>query len=143
MKQPFVLMPAFFLLMATVLLPVLAIADEADPREVTVSCDAPATNYSIEIESVWHVGKELWVVSKISKHGDFGGAAITPLSDSVEVDADDDLEIKHYISGKTWNWWKGVEAEFIDSRDALLEQMEKDKTEIDEVLYGDDPAEEA
>ena len=88
---------------------------------------------------VWRVGQELWVVSKIIGHGVGGGALITPVSDSVEVDAGEDLAVKHYISGKTWKWWNGVKAEFIKSRVALLEQMKEDKVKIDEVLHGDDP----
>lgn len=113
--------------------------DEPAKRTVSVKCDAPATNYKIEIESVWRIGEELWVVSKITKIGDIGGAAITPLKDSVKVAADEDLKVKHYISGKSWNWWNGVDCEFIDSRAALLKKMKKDKTKIDEVLHGDDP----
>ena len=136
MKQAKLIVVIVFVMLAAVS---GAHADEAQKRKLTVKCDAPATNYSIKIQSVWRVGKELWVVSKIIEHGDGGGAAITPLKDSVEVDADKDLPVKHYISGKTWNWWTGVEAEFIKSRAALLEQMKEDKVEIGEVLYGDDP----
>lgn len=126
-------------LLAAAVLSQAAIGEEEEARRIVVKCDAPATNYKIEIESVWRVGNELWAVSKISKIGDLGGAAITPVRDEVSVMADADLPLKHYISGKTWNWWEGVDCTFIDSKAALLKQMKKDGTKIDEVLHGDDP----
>lgn len=117
-----------------------SLKDDAEgKREVRVHCQAPATNYAMQITAVWRVGDELWVVSQIEKKGDFGGQAITPIDDAVKVKADEKLAVKHYIAGKTWNWWDGVEAEFIDSQAALLKQMKKDKVEIDEVLHGAKP----
>ena len=49
------------------------------------------------------VGEELWVLSQVTTRGDFGGAAITKIKDSVTVPATG-LPVKHFVAGKTWNW---------------------------------------
>ncbi|MEM1354881.1 MAG: hypothetical protein AAGC44_07210 [Planctomycetota bacterium] len=124
----------------TAVMPGIARADqEPAQRTVRVHADAPATNYGIEIVAVWQIEDELWVVSQIVTKGDIGGHAITPVSDQVTVNADETLSVKHYIAGKTWNWWRGVECTFINSPQALLRQMKEDEVEIDAVLFGLDP----
>ena len=108
-------------------------------REIIVGCSTPTPGYHIQIERVWEVDGEIWVVSRIEGQG----AAIQVIGSaegSVDVDIADDAVVKHFISGKTWGWWRGVEATMIDSREALEEQMEEDEIEIDEVLYDSDAA---
>ena len=114
---------------------ILAAATAGRAREISVTFQAPATNYSVQIQHAWLVGDEVWVVSQVGGGGGIGGAAITRVSDSVEVEAADDAAVRHFVIGRTWNWWDGDDATFAESVDALREQMETDGDEIDAVLF--------
>ena len=61
----------------------------ASEREFRVSATAPATNYRISINGVYQVKKEIWVISRVEKVGDFGGQALTLVSDTVQVKTSD------------------------------------------------------
>ena len=61
--------------------------DEAKTQTIKVSLDAPATNYSLVITQAHHVGEENWIVAQVLKKGDFGGAAITRVTDEIKLDA--------------------------------------------------------
>jgi hypothetical protein len=70
---------------------------------VKIAINAPATNYAIKIVEIRKVGGELWVLSKVEKKGDFGGGAITKVSDQVEIPKQG-LPLKHFVAGKSWGW---------------------------------------
>jgi zinc protease len=114
-------------------------AEEKLLESIAVSCDAPATNYGIEIQAVWLVKDEIYVISHINKKGDIGGAAITNIKHQVKIKGVKSQKVKHYIAGKTWNWWEGDPAEFIKSTDEMYQQAKEGKIKIDQVLYGKDP----
>ena len=105
---------------------------ECRAREITVTVQAPASNYGLEIERVWEVDGEIWVVSRVVMIGDFGAAVITTLEASVEVDAAANSVVKHFISPLARHSAGPVR---IESREALETEMEEDGIEIDKVLY--------
>jgi hypothetical protein len=96
----------------------------AEERKVKVEFDAPATNYGVTIQEVYRVGDELWVISTVSKQGDFGGAAITRVSDEVAVEAPKDLKVVHKVLGKSWNWGEDTKTlQYVKSEKDLNKQL--------------------
>jgi hypothetical protein len=111
---------AAFLLCATV-----AVAGE---RKIEISFDAPATNYGVQIEAVYQVGDQLWAVSRVVTRGDFGGQAITTISDAatIETDLPPGTPVIHKILGKTWNWGRNTKTlHFIEDEKALMKELTK------------------
>ena len=114
-----------FIVMVVCSLGLVSQAAEA-PLKVKVAIQAPASNYAIKVTGVYQVKKEIWVVSQISKMGDFGAAVITTISDEIVIenenlptDAKDKvLPIKYKVLGKTWNWGKNTAyLEYIPKKD--------------------------
>ena len=104
---------------------------EVKGRKVTVSLDAPASNYSIVIQAVYQVGEELWVVSKISGEAGLGATVITTIEDTVRVPDDKKLAVKHKVFGKTWNWGKDTkQLSYLTDRKELDKQIEKQKGKL-------------
>ncbi|MCH2060224.1 MAG: hypothetical protein MK183_06315 [Verrucomicrobiales bacterium] len=79
------ILPAILLLEAA--LPI-APAEESE-KQFKVSATAPATNYKLSISGVYQVKKEIWVISRVEQVGDFGGQALTQVSDAVTVKTSD------------------------------------------------------
>jgi hypothetical protein len=73
-------------------------------KQFKVSATAPATNYSISISGVYQVKEEIWVISRVAQVGDFGGQALTTVSDTVKVNTSDlpgeKFKTIHKISGR-------------------------------------------
>ena len=73
-------------------------------QEFKASATAPATNYKISISGVYQVKKEIWVISKVEQVGDFGGQALTLVSDMVKVKTSDlpsgEFKVIHKVSGR-------------------------------------------
>ena len=73
-------------------------------KQFKVSATAPATNYRISISGVYQVKKEIWVISRVEQVGDFGGQALTLVSDAVTVKTSDlpgeKLKVIHKVSGR-------------------------------------------
>ena len=80
--------------------------DPAVKRTIRIEFDAPATNYLVEIQEIYRLADELWVISKVSTdpHDEIGGAAITRVSDEFTIEAADDLTVVHWVVGKNWIW---------------------------------------
>ena len=97
--------------------------EETSKRTITVSLDAPATNYSVKITHVYQAKEKLLVVAQIHKRGQFGGAAITRIKDSIQIEAPD-LKIETYVLNKTWNW-KGKEPYIYVSKAQLEKVLEE------------------
>ena len=72
--------------------------------------------------------------NQVPVHGQAVIQVVVTKSASVEVDADANAVVKHFITGAAG--MRG--ATRIDSREALEAQMEEDGIEIDEVLYDSD-----
>ena len=103
---------------------------ECRAREITVRLGAAGSNAHLEIERVWEVDSEIWVVSSVEDTNP-RISALSYLEASVEVEVDAGAVVKHFISG----YWHRIEATRIESREALEAQMEEDGIEIDSVLY--------
>ena len=106
-------------------------AAQGEGRKVKVEFDTPATNYGVVIQEVHRVGDQLWVISKVTKKGDFGGAAITRVSDTVTVEASKDLPVVHKVLGKSWNWGKDSKnLTYVKSEKDLKKQLKKEMAKL-------------
>lgn len=104
---------------------------QAEERKVKVEFDTPATNYGVVIQEVHRVGDQLWVISKVTKKGDFGGSAITRVSDTVTVEAPKDLPVVHKVLGKSWNWGKDSKTlTYVKSEKDLKKHLKKEMAKL-------------
>lgn len=104
---------------------------QGEQLKVKVEFDTPATNYGVAIQEVHRVGEQLWVISKVTKKGDFGGAAITRVTDTVTVEAPKDLPVVHKVLGKSWNWGKDTKSlTYVKSEKDLKKQLEKEMAKL-------------
>ena len=98
--KPAVTLRAMVLLAAAT---TIAPAAESE-KQFKVSATAPATNYKLSISGVYQVKKEIWVISRVEQVGDFGGQALTLVSDTVKVKTSDlpngQFKVIHKISGR-------------------------------------------
>ena len=107
----------------------LAAEEAIAKRTINVEFDAPATNYLVQIQEVYRLADELWVISKVSTdpHDEEGGAAITRVSDQITIKAAEDLTVVHWVVGKNWNWGDDTESlryvNQVDVKQKLKEQM--------------------
>ncbi len=77
---------------------------EYQKRTFTVNLSAPTPAWSVKISEVWVVGEEVWVLADLTqKKADMVAQVVTPITDSVTVDAPD-IEAVYYIIGKTGGW---------------------------------------
>lgn len=103
-------------------------AATAPGGKITVTLEAPASNYRIRIEEVYDVGTEFWALSSIERQGDLGAAVITSLRDEIPLTLPVNRRLKQKILGKDWNWGENTEAiQFYDDREVLLRAIEQKK----------------
>ena len=98
----------------------------APGEKISVTLEAPASNYGIRIEEVYDVGTEFWAVSVIDRQGDFGAAVITSLRDEIPLTLPVNRRLKQKILGKDWNWGENSDSlQYVDDRPALLRTIEQ------------------
>lgn len=99
--------------------------EPAGEHSLSVRLDTPDSAWRIAIESVFRDGDQLIAISRLSRPADVSAAqVITTVSDSLRIQADPTLPVKHYILGKTWDWSPPGDYTFIDSLDALQPNLD-------------------
>lgn len=74
-----------------------------DRKEVTLTIDAPDSGWSLQILQAKKVKDEIWVLSALQHGRGISATVITPVSDSVFIDAPSKLTVRHFVMNKTWN----------------------------------------
>ena len=84
---------------------------------ITVRLDAPDAGWRVQIKSIHRTNESIVVYSQLSRDPDnISAQVISTVADTVKIDySDSDLPIRHYISGKTWDWGDTGEYTFIES----------------------------
>lgn len=84
---------------------------------ITVRLDAPDAGWRVQIESIHRTSENIVVYSQLSRDPDSMSAqVISTVADTVKIDlSHSDLPVRHYITGKTWDWGDTGEYTFIDS----------------------------
>lgn len=90
----------FTLLAGVLLFPRLQAAE----REIQIEITVPDTTWAVGIDQVVQVDQEIWVVATLRQDpGMMGAMVISTVKDSVKVEVED-LPVKYFVLGKTWNW---------------------------------------
>lgn len=90
--------------------------EKGEKQEVVVKLQAPDTTWSVNIEKIVELDNKLYVISRLEKEeGMMGAMMITTVQDSVSVDLPD-LPVQHVVMGKTWNWGKEKEYQFMSGK---------------------------
>lgn len=109
-----------------------------DERTFEVELDTPDTAWSLRIERVEVVDKEVWVAARVFRAGSgMAGMAITKQKDSVTLKAPD-YPVIYFISGKRWNWGEDDTPEnyiFLRPSDRELMKVYKNARKGAEVLW--------
>ena len=84
---------------------------------ITVRLDAPDAGWRVKIKSIHRTSENIVVYSQLSRDSDnISAQVISTVADTVKIDlSHSDLPVRHYISGKTWDWGDTGEYTFIDS----------------------------
>jgi len=91
-------------------------------RTYTIELDAPTPAWSVKIESVYVVGKEIWVICQLSEKTDgMVTQVITPISDSVTLTLPDISPTYYVVGRKMGPEQPGVQ--FISSTDEIAEGL--------------------
>jgi hypothetical protein len=94
----------------------------AEKIKVMVQLTVPDAAWTIVIDEVHRVKKELWVIATVSRDPDMMGAqVISTVQASVQVAAPD-LPVQYLVIGKTWGWKNDEPYTFIKN----LKQVEKE-----------------
>ena len=100
---------------------------EADENlAITVRLDAPDAGWRVQIESIHRTSENIVVYSQLNRDPESMSAqVISTVADSVKIDlSHSDLPVRHYITGKTWDWGDTGEYTFIDSPEINLPVLE-------------------
>jgi zinc protease len=96
---------------------------EADKETipVTVRLDTPDAGWRIEIESIYRTNDYIAVFSKLSREPDtIAAQVISTVADTVEIESRyASLPVRHYITGKTWDWGDTGAHTFIESSETF------------------------
>jgi hypothetical protein len=102
---------------------------ELGPSElqaISVRVTVPDLGWIINIDEIYKVEGELWVVSVLHRTSGLFGQQITTKSDTVKV-PHSSLPVKHFVLGKTWGWQNEEPYVFLNSRDEIAEELESGK----------------
>lgn len=87
-----------------------------EKQNLSVRLDTPDAGWAINIEKVYRTSESLVVISQLEHSGEMAAAVISTVSDKVSIPVtDDELSVRHYILGKTWNWGAAPDYTFIQS----------------------------
>lgn len=94
-------------------------------KEITVKLQTPNPSWSISIDEIYQVKKEIWVISTLEQRTETAITVISSAQDKVKVKVPD-LPVKHFVLGKTWNW--GDEPyEFLENRGKIKKDLDAGK----------------
>ena len=102
--------------------------DEATARQqqmVSIRLDTPDAGWRIEIEKVYRTTEDLIVISRLQHSAAPSAAEISTVSDKISIPAfDQQLAVRHYVLGKTWEWGSSPDYNFIESSAAITSKLE-------------------
>ena len=95
-------------------------------QAISVKVTVPDLGWIINIDEVYKVEGELWVISVLHRPPGMFGQQITTKSDTVKVPCSS-LPVKHFVLGKTWGWQNKEPYVFLNNRDEIAEKLESGK----------------
>ncbi|MBV6625971.1 MAG: hypothetical protein KI793_24075 [Rivularia sp. (in: Bacteria)] len=95
-------------------------------RTITVEVEVPSAGYDIEIQDVYAVENELWVVSRLEEENSSAPKTTVRVSDRIVLNAPD-IPVRHYVIGKTVSNSFNEQYEFINSREQIASLLDSGK----------------
>ncbi len=95
-------------------------------QSISVKLTVPDLGWLINIDEVYKIEGELWVISVLHRPPGIFGQQITTISDTVKVPYPS-LPVKHFVLGKTWGWQNEEPYVFLNNRDEIAEKLESGK----------------
>lgn len=96
---------------------------ERQERTITAEVEVPSAGYNLEIQDVYAVNNELWVVSRLEETDPNTPQATTRVSDRIVIKAPD-MSVRHYIVGERPSGVFNEQYEFVGNRQQILPQLE-------------------
>jgi hypothetical protein len=94
-----------------------------EERTVTVEVEVPSGGYDLDIQGVYAVNNELWVVSRLEEENPNAPQASVRVSDRIVINAPN-IPVRHYIIGERPRSSFNEQYTFIDSRQQIAAQLE-------------------
>lgn len=95
-------------------------------RTITAEIEAPSAGYNLEIQDVYAVNNELWVVSRLEEENPSAPKTTVRVSDRVVMNAPD-IPVRQYIIGNRPEGSFNEQYTFIDSREQINSQLTSGK----------------
>ncbi len=92
-------------------------------RTITTEVEVPSAGYDLEVQSVYALNNELWVVSRLEEENPNAPKATVRVSDNIVINAPD-IPVRHYIIGKRPQGNFNEQYTFIDSRQQIASQLD-------------------
>jgi len=96
---------------------------ERKERTITAEVEVPSAGYGLQIQDVYAVNNELWVISRLEETNANAPEATTRVSDRIVVNAPD-MPVRHYIVGERPSGVFNEQYEFVGNRQQILPQLE-------------------
>lgn len=96
---------------------------EREERTLTAEVEVPSGGYDLNIQDVYAVNNELWVISRLEETNPNAPQAITRASDRIVINAPS-TPVRHYIVGARPSGVFNEQYEFIGNRQEILPQLE-------------------
>ncbi|MEC4880303.1 MAG: hypothetical protein SAL70_02995 [Scytonema sp. PMC 1070.18] len=94
-----------------------------EERTVTVEVEVPSGGYDLDIQGVYAVNNELWVVSRLEEENPNAPKARVRVADRIVINAPN-MPVRHYIIGERPTSSFNEQYTFIDSRQQIAAQLE-------------------
>lgn len=91
-------------------------------RTITSEVEVPSAGYNLEIQNVYAVNNELWVVSQLEEENPNAPKTTVRVSDRVVMNAPD-IPVRQYIIGQRPDGNFNEQYTFIDSREQIDSQL--------------------
>jgi len=99
-----------------------------DKNIISIELTVPDAAWEIEINEIYEVENELWVIAELNRKTGFAAQVISKIKDSVEIHHKK-LTVKYYVIGKIWQWENKEEIHFIKSK-SDIEDYIKNREQI-------------
>lgn len=103
---------------------------ERTERTLTVEAEVPSSGYNLEIQDIYVVNNELWVVSQLEEVNPNAPQATVRASDRIAINAPD-MAVRHYIIGELPIGTFNEQYTFVGNREQIASQLESGRQ-----LYG-------
>ena len=96
---------------------------------ISLQVTVPTSGWNLSIQEVYQIEKELWVISHLTSKGGIALQVISQVKDSVSIPKSS-LPVKHFITGKRWNWKNKEPYQFLKDRKKIDQELKKQKAKL-------------